>query len=57
VPPYPYHLLTALISEHHREVYATDPRATRRNRPSTEPGGARPRPLLVRLLNRVVGPR
>lgn len=57
MPPYPYHLLTALISEHHRELYARDPRAARRDRPCTQAGAARRRPMLVRLLNRVVGPR
>lgn len=57
MPPYPYHSLVALIAEHRREVYPTRPRpelVDRTRRRATVVGC---RTLLVRVLNRVVGPR
>jgi hypothetical protein len=55
VPPYPYHQLTAMVREHQRDLYRTD--TVRAGWTRAKPALTGRRPFLVRLLNRVVGPR
>ncbi len=57
MPLYPYHLMAALVREHHRELYRTGIPRARCSQTGAEAGVAVRRPLLVRLLNRVAGPR